>query len=63
MGNKPREVEMDTANCFCDHCGVLLDKRKRFWVWNEHFGCCKAHVQLAQGSANTSAEEKDADLL
>lgn len=57
----PREAEIATYNCVCDHCGTKLDRFKNIWVWNEHFGCSRDHVQRAQASTNNN--ETDADLL
>ena len=48
----PRSAEIATVDCFCDHCGQSLDRLKVIWVWNEHFGCSRDHVQLAQGKTN-----------
>lgn len=68
----PVEAEMCTVECFCDHCGKSLNKFNKIWVWNEHFGCSRDHVQRAQGNANAlasaaafkrSVEERDIDLL
>lgn len=55
----PRECEMHTVNCVCDHCGCSLNNRTRIWVWNEHFGCSRTHVQLAQATTNRFANRED----
>ena len=54
----PREAEIVTVNCFCDHCKCSLDNRKTVWVWNEHFGCSRNHVQLAQAATNREYEQR-----
>lgn len=51
----PRETEMATVDCKCDHCGCSLNNRKTVWVWNEHLACSRDHAQRAQ--ANTNAIE------
>lgn len=65
--NAPREVEMTTVECHCDHCGQSLNRFSKIWVWNEHFGCSRDHAQLAQGTTNRvfkqSHQESDIHLL
>ncbi len=61
----PREVEVHTVNCLCDHCGKSLNSVPKIWIWNEHFGCSRDHVQRAQASTNLQkmAEMRDIDFL
>jgi hypothetical protein len=63
----PRECEMHIVNCKCDYCGKSLDKLTRIWIWNEHFGCSRNCVQMAQAKTNRTfkqnVEERDIDLL
>lgn len=71
----PKQVEMHTVNCKCDHCGKSLNSMTKIWAWNEHLGCCRECVQRAQGNTNSlaslktfkqsveKAEERDIDLL
>lgn len=53
----PTESDISVVDCFCDHvgCGKRLDKLKSIWVWNEHFGCTRDHVQRAQANTNALA--------
>jgi hypothetical protein len=48
----PREAEISTVDCKCDHCGKSLNRITKVWVWNEHFGCSRTCVQRAQGNTN-----------
>ncbi len=56
MSAMPTEAELQTIDCKCDYCGCSLDRYSKIWVWNEHFACSRAHVQLAQGITNTLAQ-------